>query len=240
MVVFFKCSFRSSHGFSLSRYDIERKELSFLSEKSNNLNRSIPQTIEYTLSHQLGRCLILATDEDGSYFLGIYRLIEGNDDKYVNAVFYDPGNPRRIIALYNYFCDNQYSATRKLLKAVLRTDDADSTNLEYEISDEKIQGILSDSEMYVSAAEIKTCSSNFLLAFITTDEYTDYQITLVEKFNTTKMFRSEHFDVNSEKIIDYHLATKSFYAPSFPVPIPLAICGGIGIIGLIVLLIILL
>lgn len=224
----------------MSRYDTDRNELSFLSEKSNNSNGSIPKTIEYTLSHQLGRCLILATDENGSYFLGVYRLIEGNDDKYVNAVFYDPDNPRRIMSLYNYFCENQKSAVRKLLNAILRTEDAASTNLEYKIREDELQCILSGADMYVSAKEIKACSSNLLLSFITADEYADYQITLGEKFNTTKMFRCEHFDVNSEKIIDYQLATKSFYATSFPVPIPLAIGGGIGIIGIIVLLLILL
>ena len=238
MVIFFKCSFRSSHGYKLSSYNVNRQDLIYLSEKSNSLNGFIPKTIEYTLSNELGRCLVLATDENSSYFLGVLGLVEGNDDKYVNAVFYDSDNPQRIIALYDYFCNNQFIATKKLLNAVLRSNNVDysTSELEYTISNEKIRQILSEAELNVSTKVIRTCSSNILLSFVTTDEYNDYQIALEEKFNTSKMFRCEHYNTNSNNIVNYQLATKNVYESSFP--IPLAIGGGIGVIGAIIALLI--
>lgn len=54
------------------------------------------------------------------------------------------------------------------------------------------------------------------------------------------MFLYEKFDVNNNQIINYQLATKNAYKNLFPVyiPLPIAIGGGIGIIGLIVTLLV--
>lgn len=240
MVIFFKCSFRSSHGFSNSKYDVNRKKLIYLSEKSSNSNGLIPKTIEYTLSHQLGRCLILGTDESGYYFFGVYRLIEGNDDKYVNAVFYDPNNPKRILALYDYFCNNQQSATQRLLDCICRSNDEiyESSNLEYIVRNDSIQSIFSNVDMNTIIKEPKIYPPNTLLAFITTDEYIDYQIALEERFHTEKTFRCEHYDINSNNITNYQLAVKNVYKSFFPFPIPLLIGGGIGVIVAIIALLI--
>lgn len=233
MIVYFKCSFRSSHGFAMSMYDVDCKQLNFLSEKSNASDNLIPKTIYYTLSHQLGRCLILATDENGHYFFGVYSLIEGNDDKYVNAVFYDNDNQNKIIALYNYFCNNQYVATKQLIKSVVRVDEVlyNASNLEYSIDSRIIDSIVSNANAVSKG--IKACSPNSLLAFITTDKYSDYQIVLEEKFNVKKLFLFEKYDVNDNQIPNYQCATKK------PIPLPLAIGGGLGIISLVIALVIL-
>ena len=122
MIIYFKCSFRSSHGFTLSKYDSETKQLCYISEKNADTSSVIPKTIEYTLSHQLGQCVVLGTDENGNLFLGVYRLIEGNDDKYVNAVFYDKDEPKNLLALYEYFGTKHYSAVLKLLDSVERAN----------------------------------------------------------------------------------------------------------------------
>lgn len=242
MIVYFKCSFRSSHGFTMSRYDIENKQLSFLSEKSSSSDNLISKTVEYTLSHELGRCLVLATDENGHYFFGIYRLIEGNDDKYVNAVFYDNSDQNRILSLYDYFCNNQYDATKQLMNSVMRIKETsyNGTNLEYSIDSHQIDFIVSNAHVNAVNKETKAFSPNTLLAFITTDEYSDHQNNLEEKFNVKKMFLYEKFDVNNNQIINYQLATKNAYKNLFPVyiPLPIAIGGGIGIIGLIVTLLV--
>lgn len=238
MIIYFKCSFRSSHGFTMSRYDIENKQLSFLSEKSSSSDKLIPKTVEYTLSHQLGRCLVLATDENGHYFFGIYRLIEGNDDKYVNAVFYDNSDQNRILSLYDYFCNNQYDATKHLVDSVRRIEETsyNDTNLEYSIDSHQIDFIVPDAYVNVVNKKTKACSPNTLLAFITTDKYSDYQIILEEIFNVRKMFLYENFDVNNNQIINYQLDTKTAFKNLFPfyISLPIAIGGGIGIIGLIV------
>lgn len=209
MIVYFKCSFRSSHGFAMSMYDVDCKQLNFLSEKSSASDNLIPKTIYYTLSHQLGRCLILATDENGHYFFGVYSLIEGNDDKYVNAVFYDKGDQNKIIALYNYFCSNQCAATEQLIDSVIRDNSSyNDTNLEYSIDNRIIDSIVSNANN--TSNEMKACPPNSLLAFITTDTYSYYQIVLEEKFNVKNMFLSEKFNINDNQIPNYQRATKKY------------------------------
>lgn len=244
MVIFFKCSFRSSHGFSMGKYDVDSMLLKHISEKDSNSSSLIPKTIEYTLSHQLGRCLILATDENGHYFFGVYRLIEGNDDKYVNAVFYAPEDPQRILNLYDYFCSNHKSSSLMLLRSVTRVDDTTyvASRLEYTIDNNTIRNLIYNSNYDSSsnAKEYKRYPPNALLAFITTDEYADYQIALEDKFSTNKMFLCEHSDANLEKIANYQLVNKYVYKSSFPIPIPLAIGGSVGLIGVIVAILILL
>lgn len=232
MIVYFKWSFRSSHGFAMSMYDVDCKQLNFLSEKSNASDNLIPKTIYYTLSHQLGRCLILATDENGHYFFGVYELIEGNDDKYVNAVFYDNNNQNKILALYDYFCNNQYDATEQLIKSVVRVDEAlyKTSNLEYSIDSHIIDSIVYNANAV--SKKIKACSPDSLLAFITTDEYSDYQIVLEEKFNVKKLFLLEKYNINDNQIPDYQCATKK------SIPLTLTIGGVLGIIILIVALVI--
>ena len=245
MIVYFKCSFRSSHGFTMGRYDIDTKQLNFLSEKRNDSDNLIPKTIEYTVSHQLGRCLVLATDENGYYFFGVYRLTEGNDDKYVNAVFYDINNQNQIIALYNYFCSTQCDSTKKLISSVKRVEGTlyNNSNLEYEIDSEVIGFIVSNTNVNADNRnrQTKHCSPNSLLAFITTDKYNDYQIILEEKFNVKKSFQYEKLDINDNQISNYHRATKNVYKDLLPFSIPLLLAiGVIGIIGLIVTLIVIL
>lgn len=227
----------------MGRYDIDTKQLNFLSEKRNDSDNLIPKTVEYTLSRQLGRCLVLATDENGYYFFGVYRLTEGNDDKYVNAVFYDINNQNKIIALYNYFCSTQCDATKKLISSVMRVESTlyNDSNLEYEIDSEVIDFIVSNTNVNADNRKMKHCPPNSLLAFITTDKYNDYQIILEEKFNVKKPFQYEKLDINDNQIRNYHRATKNVYKDLLPFSIPLLLAiGGIGIIGLIVTLIVML
>lgn len=241
MVIFYKCSFRASHGFGIGKYDTDTNQLSYISEKSAEIENALPKTVEYTLSHQLGRCLLLATDENGNYFLGVYRLIEGNDDKYVNAIFYDCDNPQYIIALYEYFCSNQKSASLRLLESIQRTgsEEYDESCLEFAVQSGIIKELLNDALPSCSERETKKTSPNSILAFITTDEYENYQIAIEDKFSVNKMFLCEKYNSDTEMITDYQLALKKFKTTLF-VPLPVAIGGAVAALALIIACLILL
>lgn len=240
MIIYFKCSFRSSHGFTLSSYDTKTNQLCYLSEKSRESGNVIPKTIEYTLSHQLGRCFILATDENGDYFFGVYRLIEGNDDKYVNAVFYDNKRPQNIITIYEYFCNNQKKATTAILDSIKRAnlEEYAYSNLEYIVRKDVIKNLFSGMFSDLSEKNFKMADPNSVLAFITTDEYSDYQITIEDKFSTAQMFLCEKYNANDENVANYQQAIKQMYKLFSSVKLPVVIGGGIGLI--IILLILLL
>lgn len=238
MIIFYKCSFKSSHGFSIGKYDTNQNRLSFVSEKSNERDVTFPKTIEYTLSYQLGRCLLLATEENGYYFFGVYRLIEGNDDKYVNAVFYDRDNPKKILAMYNYFCTNQKDASNYLMQSIQRASEEQyaKTNLEFKVQTESINQLIHNAEASYTEITIKNSPPNFIYAFITTDKYNDYQIVLEDKFSITKKtFLCENYNTESNIIENYQLAIQRIKKSSLKIPIILG-----GIILLIIILLILL
>lgn len=62
------------------------------------------------------------------------------------------------------------------------------TNLEYSIDSHQIDFIVSNAHVNAVNKETKAFSPNTLLAFITTDEYSDHQNNLEEKFNVKKCF----------------------------------------------------
>ena len=241
MIIFYKCSFRASHGFGIGKYNTDTNQLSYISEKSEEIENALPKTVEYTLSHQLGRCLLLATDENGNYFLGVYRLIEGNDDKYVNAIFYDCDNPQYIIALYEYFCSNQKSSSLRLLESVQRASSVeyDKSCLEFTVRSEIIKELLNDALSSSSEKETKKIAPNSILAFITTDEYDNYQIAIEDKFSVNKMFLCEKYNTDTETITDYQLAIKNFKT-SLPILLPVAISSAGVALALIIAFLILL
>lgn len=205
MIAFLKCSFIASKGFHISLYDEFDKSLKFISEQDDNQNNLLPTTIKYTLSNQLGRCLFLASDENGKLFFAVFGLIEGNCEKYVNAVFYEPENPQRILALYYYFCNNQYSGTRELLKCVSRIDvhNDNGLELEYTVDGDMLNSIIQNSDMYYNSKECKSYSPNSVFAFITNYEYVDYQIAIEEKFKVKNMFTCENYNMEFETVDGY-------------------------------------
>lgn len=209
MVIYYKCSFRASHGFRIGKYDLHTDTLSFVSEKSNEKSVSLPKTIEYTLSHQLERCMLLATDENGYSFLGIYGLSDGNYDKYVNVVFYDQNNPHNIFALYDYLCSNQKSTMNLILKSIQRASEEIyiKTNLEFTVQKETVKKLISNAVSSQKHYPIKKFPPNFANAFITTDEYDNCQFTIEEKFSTSKMFLCDNFNIDSNIVPNY---TKAF------------------------------
>lgn len=237
MVIFYKCSFRASHGFRIGKYDTGTGQLSYVSEKSSELRKAIPDAVEYTLSNQLGRCLLLAADENGNCFLGVYGLVEGNDDKYVNAVFYDGENPRHIIALYEYFCSNQKSASVRLLESVQRTsrEEYRESLLEFTIRTQIITELLHDA---LSSCPDKgpagNTASNAVFAFITADKYDNHQVVIEDKFTVNRMYLCEEYNTDTETVPNYPLAIKNVRA-AFPISL-LFVIGGTAVVLALILI----
>lgn len=203
MDIILKCSFKNSNGFKISKYDVSSGELEFLPENAGGTGSQIPRTIMYTLNYQLGHCIILATDENGHLFLGIYRLVEGNDEKYVNAIFYAPDEQYKIIDLYNLFCSQQASFSNKLLSSVVRVDNiSDESKLQYTVDHEIID------EMFVNVGNAKKngimkIPNNQLLAFFSVEEFDSYKSVLDDKFQYGKNFIYRQFDPSKE-VMDKH------------------------------------
>ena len=209
MLIFFKCSFTSSKGFKIGKYDTHTQMLSFVSEKSGE-NSEMPKKIKYTLSNELGRSLLLATDEKGDYFFGAYRIVEGTegvDAKYVNAVFYDPQSPENIFRIYDYFGTHQKTASQILLDSIRRKDSLVSElELEFTVVTDEINKLLDCLSKDFPPVPAKTTSPNTIIAFITTGKLTDFQTNL-EKFSfDEKMVLCENYHTQNQEIQNYQLA----------------------------------
>lgn len=214
MIIYYKCSFRAGHGFRIGKYDTDIKELRYISEKSNEIKKALPEVIEYTLSNQLGHCLMFATDENGNYFFGAYRLIEGNDDKYVNAVFFDSENPTKVFAAYKYFCKNPKRAEKYMLDSIQRTDEQhyQKTHLEFQIEEKIIDKLLKNMHTDCLEKEMKKTVPNSLIAFITADQYQDYQVVVEDRFSVDQLFLHESYNVDKEEQIrDYQTVSSRLF-----------------------------
>ncbi|MEE5993315.1 MAG: hypothetical protein V3G42_08745 [Oscillospiraceae bacterium] len=241
MIIFYKCSFRSSHGFRIGKYHPDTGELVYISEKSDEIINAIPKTIEYTLSNQLGKCFLLATDEHGKVFFGAYRLVEGNDDKYVNAVFYAPETPEKILNIYEYFCQHPPSAVQMMLDSIRRAEPHETQyrDIGFVVQPEILSQFLENMDSSKIDGILTIPEPNAIVAFITEDSYEDYQITLESGFsvNPKKMFLCEKYHPENETIEQYQLAKRAFFKPAVMIAPPVMV-GGIA--GLIVILILLL
>lgn len=159
---------------------------------------------------QLSRSIMLLTDENGNIFLSVLRLIEGDDEKYVNAVFYSPEDPERIIALYEYFCNNQTRASALLLNSVGRIEAVE--NLEYTIRNYCISDLLSNSEIYYSnKRKLNQIAPNTLISFISVDDFSDSELLLEDKFSTKKTYCINNFDFSKNEIDNYKNSIKKLY-----------------------------
>ncbi len=209
MIIYFKCSFKLSRGYKIGKYTVEKDSLEYVSEQSAYVS-SVPEAVNNILSMQLSRSIMLLTDENGNIFLSVLRLIEGDDEKYVNAVFYSPEDPERIIALYEYFCNNQTQASAFLLNSVGRIEAVE--NLEYTIRNNCISDLLSKSEIYYSnKRKPNQIAPNSLISFISVDDFSDSELLLEDKFSTKKTYCINNFDFSKNEIDNYKNSIKKLY-----------------------------
>ncbi len=171
MRIFYKCSFKSSGGYKLACYDYDLDELHYIPEDDNIYKEKISKTVLSTFNYGLGRSMVLASDEAGGCFFGIYGLSEEDSGKYINAVFMDKENIN-IFYLFNLFCI-QYNQSGIILKNTVKRKTADENGLEFFIVKEEIQRLLEAAAGTGLKFNIRN-SNNKLFAFITEENYSDY------------------------------------------------------------------
>lgn len=209
MKIFYRCSFRASHGFKNGMYDTESKSLVFLSEKDKESNSIISKAVKYTLSHQFGRSLLLAADENKHLFFGVYELIEGDDDKYVNAVFTDPDDQKRVIAIYRMFCDKPQKSIDILINSVYRGTPQEyaKSGLEFKIDHKQILSLIKMSADYKTDKGPKSPRPYSMLSYITEDTFDDHRNMITPRFYGKKMMLIENH-VTNKPVTDKRFSSK--------------------------------
>lgn len=142
MDIFYRCSFKSSNGYKMAKYDTASHFLCFIDENDSGDKKGMSDTICDTLYNELGRSMILASDEHGKLFLGIYKLIEGDYDKYVNVVFTDD-DKGKIFQVFCLFRSKYCMANECLLNTVKRIP-PDENGLEFSIDEKAMEYLLQE------------------------------------------------------------------------------------------------
>lgn len=210
MKIFYRCSFRASHGFKNGMYDTVSKSLIFLSEKDKENNPVLPKAVQYTLSHQFGRSLLLAADENKHLFFGVYELIEGDDDKYVNAVFTDPDDQKRIIAMYRLFCAKPQESIDILIDSVYRGTPQEyaKSGLEFKIDHKQILSLIKLSADYITDKGSKSPRPYSILSYITEDTFDSHRNMITPRFTGKGIMLIENH-VTNQPVIDKRFSSES-------------------------------
>ena len=124
MIIYYKCNFKLGKGYYISSYDTVGKHQKIILEKDDIIRQNMSNSIAYAFMTQVGRSMYLASDEDGNLFVGVFGLIGGNYDKYVNAVFCD-NNKDLMCKVFSYFCNHYSIANQMLLDSVMRNDEVE-------------------------------------------------------------------------------------------------------------------
>lgn len=203
MTIYYKCSFRSSHGYKIGKYDIDSKTLTYIPEQDSNISSTMPMAIFYALQNRLSYGVFLATDENGAPFLGVFEQIADDYSKYVNAVFYDIENPSRILKLFQCIISDWTWALDNIKASVVRVDGkpVDLQSLEYQIDAERIDILLRQSEfcqVWISGPY----TPNSALALITEGDFSDHRVAVEEHFQTSRMKLVDHIGDRHAEIME--------------------------------------
>jgi len=194
MKIFLKCSFKSSRGFRIGEYDPQTRKLSFVSEKDSVIRERMSKEPAKLLQIQLGRSMVLAADETGALFTAVLGLVEGDYDKYVNAVFIGE-TPMETMGIFLYFCRNYQEANQALMDCVFRLPEPKG-ELEFGVNKIRMASFLESAAGQVYSERIKglpapkalaapgprTLTPSAAYAFITSETYADYRQKLSEIF----------------------------------------------------------
>ncbi len=178
MQIFYNCSFKSSNGFRMVNYEYGENRVTCLDEKADR--EKFSPSVLSTLRYGLGRSMLLAIDETGCCFLGIYNLISGNYDKYVNAVFWD-FDREKILKLFFLFC-YRYQDAKNMLQNTIERIPPDENGLEYCVIKSEVENLIKLSANEEVALDFGNTKSR-LLAFITEESCSDYLSRIEEYCN---------------------------------------------------------
>lgn len=167
MHIFYKCSFKSSDGYKVAKYDGYSESLMYINEGIQYDRQEIPEVLQDTFLYSLGRSMLVATDENGQYFLGVYNLIEGNYDKYVNIIFTDVDSVK-IMQLFSLLC-RRYDECIKIMKSMVVRISPREDGLEFDIVKENLQWLLQEAMLEKIGDRVKN-QERKLIAFVTEEE----------------------------------------------------------------------
>ncbi len=198
MKIYFKCTFKFGIGYQIGEYRTETHELTHISERDESIKQSMSRKIADTLQTQIGRSMLLAVDETGQLFVGIFGLIFGEYVKYVNAVFVGE-SPRETLQVFLYFCSN-YRRANELLLASISRDESPYSKTGFTVDASRIQTLLEGSERIRCEVEEFPSSPSTHLVFATRDTFSDHRIDLLYIFKEPPILRLEHIRDDMEQI----------------------------------------
>ena len=205
MIVFYKCSFRSSYGYRTAKFDMS-------SQKTIAVNDSeIPEAISFLLNTELNHNMVLATDENGFPFLGVFGMEDEECEKYINAVFIDPNDPHSILSLYHSFSQNYHSCIQSVVQSVERLTGIDPiSGLEYRIVPFSIPNEIQTSDSSRNQLSLKALPCKQLFVFVSEDTYDDYKPQIERYFSVQSVHQFNHVSARNRKIDGYE-ATLSLF-----------------------------
>lgn len=199
MNIFYKCSFKSSNGYKVAKCSTDSYSLILLDENKKENGEEISKTIMTTLNYSLGRSMVLATDENGDYFLGVYNLVEGDSEKCVNVIFSDP-DYMKILKIFIFLCKHYQEGKSKILQTITRISPRED-GLEYMVVSEEVDRLIQAGGKESSITE-SYLKPRKLIAFITEDNYKDYceKLTKNCKLEVKNAVVMEQENSDAEKI----------------------------------------
>lgn len=178
MKIYFKCSFKNSKlGYRVSAYDLKTgKQTAIDDDPEKELYKK--SACRKIYNYEIGKTMFLAANENGDLFLAVLGLVEGKFDKYVNAIFCDT-DADLIYKMFLAFSMDYHQACKILLDCVQRNDEG---NIGYNIDETVIQKLVHIAKGQEFGFSITGQPENTLLAFVSEDDVTDYELEIQRLF----------------------------------------------------------
>lgn len=198
MWLYFTCSFRNSKlGYRMAAYNLKTNLLVSIDEDKEN-QVGMPPVCSDIFNHEVGRTMLLSTDENGELLFSVLNLIEGNYEKYVNIIF--SGDKSLIYKTFLFFCSNYEKASKIIIDSISKRDDC---SLGYEIKDRSILNSLYDQIMCVECGIIfHQLPRKKLVAYISEDCFEDNVLNINEIYQNKDV---EKYIMDSSKQIPLSL-----------------------------------
>lgn len=180
MRLYFNCSFRNSKlGYTISVYDFHTSTLASIGG-DNEDSVPMPYICSDIFNHEVGRTMLLSTDENKKLIFSVLSLIEDNYEKYVNAIFCDD-DESLIYRTFLFFCFNYKEANRIMLDSIRR---ADRDLLGYELKSNNVLELLYGRivNMKCGVTTFQPLPSRQLIAFISEGCFEDYRLNVKEVY----------------------------------------------------------
>lgn len=189
MKIYFNCSFRNSqYGFRKAVFDCERKIVSEI----NGIELNSLLYIK-SLDYEMGKTMILGTDETGKLHFSVLGVGGEESGKYVNAVFYDD-DIYRLYKIVCYFCYHMKTGWDYLENIIKRDDTRHSGyGVDLTIAENFIGEVRT-----INIAEIKLVTKpNCMIAYISEENYREYEGQIKKFYYNKDILEFNERDIES-------------------------------------------